>query len=87
MNGGRGWAWTGGLLMPRHHLDQDHSHKTPSGIKAGHQEQGSQPPHGNQAGPKTLRYCDPRDQAQNPSGPTCLHVHLAHRVHHSDGGP
>ena len=31
-------------------------------------------------------YCDPRDPAQNPSGPTCLHPHPTHRVHHWIGG-
>ena len=75
-----GWAWTGGALMPRHHchhLDQDeHRQDGHSRLRATRlaNEQGSQPPLGIRAGPEKNGIVDPRDPAQNPSGPTGFHV-------------
>ena len=78
MNRKQGWAWTGGATHAPPppgpgtiHRQDGHSRPRATWLATG---QGSQPPFGNMAGPMTLWYCDARDQAQNPSGPTSLHI-------------
>ena len=83
-----GWAWTGGALMPRHHLDQDqhrhngHSRLRASWLATGH---GSQPPLGIKAGPRK-RYCRPARPSAEPSRPNRLARRPAHRVLHGGEG-
>ena len=83
-----GWAWTGGALMPRRHLDQDHhrqnghSRLRASRLATGH---GSQPPLGIKAGPQK-RYCRPARPSAEPSRPNRLARRPAHRVLHGGEG-